>query len=148
MTEVDLATAKSHVQQFQEISQANEEALASLNATYDEFKLSTESQIARHEVCGIFCSLRLLRTHTVSQSEQKALEEKLQIAHDELVQLTARYNELQKTFDTERSAWTTDKKQLEDTIVDMSTSEKHSEHDRSSREAEVRQQEERAKVYY
>ena len=57
-----------------------------------------------------------------------------------------KYTELQKTFETERNAWTNDKKTLEDTIVDMSTSEKHSESDRTSREGEVRQQEERAKV--
>lgn len=50
VTEVDLASARSHVQQFKEISQANEEALASLHTTYDEYKASTEAQIARHEV--------------------------------------------------------------------------------------------------
>lgn len=52
---MDLATARSHVQQFKEISQANEEALANLNALYDEYKTSTEAQIARHEV-GRFCT--------------------------------------------------------------------------------------------
>ncbi len=50
VAEVDLATARNHVQQFQDISQANEAALASLNATHDEFKASTEAQIAKHEV--------------------------------------------------------------------------------------------------
>jgi nucleoprotein TPR len=51
VAEVDLATAKSHVQQFQEISQANESALATLNAVHDEYRASTEAAIARHEVC-------------------------------------------------------------------------------------------------
>jgi nucleoprotein TPR len=51
VTEMDLATARNHVQQFQEISQANESALATLNATHDEYKASTEAQIARLEVC-------------------------------------------------------------------------------------------------
>ncbi|KAF5382472.1 hypothetical protein D9615_003024 [Tricholomella constricta] len=128
VAEVDLATARSHVQQFQEISQANEEALSNLNATYDEYKLSTEAQIARHE------------------SEYQALQEKLQAAQTELAELHAKHNELQKTFEAERIAWTNDKKTLEDTIVDMSTSEKHSESDRNSREKEVRLQEERAKA--
>lgn len=50
VAEVDLANARSHVLQFQEISKANEEALISLNATYDQFKASTESQIATYEV--------------------------------------------------------------------------------------------------
>ena len=46
VAELDLAAARSHVQQFKEISQANEEALASLNATYDEYKSTTESQLS------------------------------------------------------------------------------------------------------
>jgi nucleoprotein TPR len=54
VVEVDLITARSHVQQFKEISQANEEALASLHNTYDEYKASTEAQLARHEVCYFF----------------------------------------------------------------------------------------------
>jgi nucleoprotein TPR len=85
-------------------------------------------------------------TYILFQSEYQALQEKLQAAQDELAQLAAKYNELQKQFDDERTSWTNDKKTLEDTIVDMSTSEKHSESDRASRENEVRQQEERAKV--
>jgi hypothetical protein len=51
VAEVDLATARSHIQQFKEISQANEEALASLNTTYDEYKSSTEAQLAASWVC-------------------------------------------------------------------------------------------------
>jgi TPR/MLP1/MLP2-like protein. len=60
--------------------------------------------------------------------------------------LRVTYSEVQRKFEIERNAWTNDKKTLEDTIVDMSTSEKHSESDRTSRESEVRQQEERAKA--
>ena len=45
VAEVDLAAARSHIQQFKEISQANEEALASLNTTYDEYKSTTEAQL-------------------------------------------------------------------------------------------------------
>ncbi|KAJ7132943.1 hypothetical protein C8R46DRAFT_1181193 [Mycena filopes] len=128
VTEVDLATARSHVEQFREISQANEVALKSLDATHEEYKISTEAQIARHE------------------SEYNAIQQKLTAVEQELAQFNAKYNELQKVFDTERTAWTTDKKVLEDTIVDLGTSEKHSESDRTSREHEVRQQEERAKA--
>lgn len=50
VAQVDLATARSHVQQFQEISQANETALATMNATYDEYKSSTEAELARRTV--------------------------------------------------------------------------------------------------
>ncbi|KAJ7758135.1 hypothetical protein DFH07DRAFT_772602 [Mycena maculata] len=128
VTEVDLATARSHVDQFREISQANEIALKSLDATYDEYKTSTEAQIARHE------------------SEYSAIQEKLNAAQQELAQYSVKYNELQKSFETERTAWTNDKRVLEDTIVDLGTTEKYSESDRTTRENEVRQQEERAKA--
>ncbi|KAG6850340.1 hypothetical protein H0H93_014613 [Arthromyces matolae] len=128
VTEVDLATARNHVQQFQEISRANEEALANLNNTYDEYKLAMDAQISRHE------------------SECQSLKEKLDAAQNQVTELTAKYNDLQKNFELERVEWATDKKTLEDTIVDLSTSEKHSESDRASRENEVRQQEERAKA--
>ncbi|KIM89473.1 hypothetical protein PILCRDRAFT_61094 [Piloderma croceum F 1598] len=126
VAEVDLATARSHVQQFQEISQANESALATLNATHDEYKASTEAQISKHEL------------------EYKVLQEKLQSVQDETTQIDSRYTELQRIVERERAAWLNDKKTLEDTIVDMSTSEKHSESDRSLRETEAHRQEERA----
>lgn len=74
------------------------------------------------------------------------MQEKLQSVQEEASQLTEKYNELKRILDSERAAWLNDKKTLEDTIVDMSTSEKHSESDRSLRETEARRQEERATV--
>lgn len=50
VAEVELASARSHVQQFKEISQASESALANLNATYDEYKSATEAQLTMREV--------------------------------------------------------------------------------------------------
>jgi nucleoprotein TPR len=43
VAEVDLGIARNHLKQ---ISQANEEALVSLNTTHDEYKSTTESQLA------------------------------------------------------------------------------------------------------
>lgn len=63
VAQVDLATARSHVQQFQEISQANETALATLNATYDEYKSSTEAELTRRTV-SIMLLVQALRTLT------------------------------------------------------------------------------------
>ncbi|KAL0576947.1 Protein mlp1, partial [Marasmius crinis-equi] len=128
VTELDLAAARGHVQQFKEISQANETALESLNATFDEFKASTEAQIAKHE------------------SEYKALEQRLKDAQQELSELSGKHGDLQKQLESERAAWASDKKSLEDTIVDLSTSEKVTESDRLSRESELKSQEERRKA--
>jgi len=74
------------------------------------------------------------------------LQAKLDQSNKELSELRAEYNNIQKSFEVERTAWINDKKTLEDTIVDMSSSEKHSENDRSSREQELRHLEDRAKV--
>ena len=54
VAQVDLAAARNHMQQFQEISQANEAALAALNTTHDEYKADAEAQLSRHEVCVLY----------------------------------------------------------------------------------------------
>ncbi|KAH7885445.1 hypothetical protein F5I97DRAFT_1885511 [Phlebopus sp. FC_14] len=126
VAQVDLAAARSHMQQFQEISQANEAALSALNSTHEQYKTDAEAQLARREL------------------EYKSLEEKLRSVEQELQQCNTKLSELQQTFETERTAWASDKKTLEDTIVDLSTSERHSESDRDAHEKEVRALEERA----
>jgi len=103
-------------------------ALNNLNSTYEDYKMSTEAVIARHE------------------AEYAAVQERLQLAQEELAQLKGRQDELQKALDAERAAWVSDKKTLEDTIIDLSTSERNAETDRSSREGDIRELEERAKV--
>jgi nucleoprotein TPR len=76
------------------------------------------------------------------------LQGRLEETNVELLQIRAQHNESLKSFETERTAWINDKKTLEDTIVDMSTSEKHSESDRSSWEEGMRALEERVKVIW
>ncbi|EIN12937.1 hypothetical protein PUNSTDRAFT_97919 [Punctularia strigosozonata HHB-11173 SS5] len=128
VAQVELTNARNHVQQFQEISQASESALASLSSTFDEYKTSSEAQIAKHE------------------AEYTAMNEKLHAVQQELAQASQKYTELKSSYDSDRAAWASDKKTLEDTIVDMSTSEKHSESDRVLFEAELRQQQDRVKA--
>ncbi|KAF8547448.1 hypothetical protein OG21DRAFT_1490222 [Imleria badia] len=99
----NLAAARSHMQQFQDINQANGAALAALKTTHDEYTAGAEAQLSRHEL------------------EYKSLEEKLR----------------SKTSETELRAWVNDKKTLEGTIVDMSTSERHPESDRATHEPEA-----------
>ncbi|EPQ51089.1 hypothetical protein GLOTRDRAFT_66309 [Gloeophyllum trabeum ATCC 11539] len=128
VAEVDLANARSHVQQFQEISQANENALASLSATHDEFKASSEAEIAKLE------------------SDCNALREQLNTTQQELRTANEKLAEVQQTFASERTAWLNDKKTLEDAIIDITNSEQTSESDRTSRENEVRELEARIKA--
>ena len=85
-------------------------------------------------------------SHDIIKLEYKSLEGKLHSVQQDLQQWTNKFNDLQKTLETERSAWANDKKTLEDTIVDMTTSERHSESDRATHEREVRTLEARAVV--
>ncbi len=50
VAEVDLATARNHIQQFNEVSQASEEALASFSTMY---KSTTEAQLAASWVFSV-----------------------------------------------------------------------------------------------
>ncbi|KAF8718325.1 hypothetical protein AX14_011889 [Amanita brunnescens Koide BX004] len=79
------------------------------------------------------------------RSALKVAEFDLITFREELTQLKGRQDELQKALDAERAAWVSDKT-MEDTIVDLSTSERNAETDRSSREDNIRQLEERAKA--
>lgn len=144
VAEVDLNNARGHVQQFQEISQANEAALESLSTTHDEYKTATEAQIARLEVCS--CAGKLGTTLIYLQSDITALNERYQTLQQENTQGNAKFSTLQHQLETERVAWANDKKTLEDTIVELSTSERMTENDRTTRESEVREQVERAKA--
>ena len=76
VAEVDLQSAHKHIQQFKEISQANEEALASLNTTHDEYKSTTESQLATSWVCAV-----PVRAHLSSCANSRASTFRLNKKH-------------------------------------------------------------------
>lgn len=78
--------------------------------------------------------------------ESKSLEEKLRTVGEEVQQAKAKVKEVQQILETERIAWTNDKKTLEGTIIDLSTSERVSENDRNAHEREIRGLEQRAVV--
>jgi len=55
--ETDLAKSREHVEQFKSISEANEDALESLNATYEQFKSDTERELRARGVRTQSCLL-------------------------------------------------------------------------------------------
>ncbi|KAI0260660.1 hypothetical protein BC834DRAFT_925773 [Gloeopeniophorella convolvens] len=128
VAEVDLAAARGHVQQFKEISQANEEALASLHATHDEYRASTEAQLA------------------AAWAQQETLQGSLQAAEGELAQARGALSDAKQAADAARDEWLADKKTLEDTIVDMANSEKHLAEDRRGRESDAQAHEARVRA--
>ncbi|KAH9952843.1 hypothetical protein BC827DRAFT_1285905 [Russula dissimulans] len=137
VAEVDLAAARNHIQQFKEISQAGEEALASLNATHDEYK-STEAQLSASWVWS---------SHSYClQAQQEELQSTLKNVEQELEQARTSLADTKHVFERAREEWQADKKTLENTIVDMAAAEKNLAEDRSSRESDARAHEELVKA--
>ena len=66
----------------------------------------------------------------------------MEATQQELVKLNEKHSELKETLNKERSAWAQDKRTLEETIVDITTSES----ERASREGEIKELEERVKA--
>lgn len=54
--QLEVEQSKKHVEQFKSISQSNEDALASLNSTYDEYKSITDAKLAQNAVCLLITS--------------------------------------------------------------------------------------------
>ena len=126
--QVDLSAAQGHVQQFQEISRASEGALESLSSVHEEYKASTEAQIAKLE------------------SQQKMLNDEISTLKGELEAAKTKHDELQQTLEKERASFVQDKKMLEDTIVEITNAEMSTRSDQALRESAVREQQERAKA--
>ena len=73
-------------------------------------------------------------------------EERSSTLQEDLETLNVKNTELQQTLDRGRAAFAQDKKMLEDTIVDITYAEASSRTEQASRESELREQMERAKV--
>ncbi|KAH9992147.1 hypothetical protein BJV77DRAFT_1150250 [Russula vinacea] len=100
VAEVDLDAARNHIQQ---LSRSSKQALASLNATHDEYESTTEAQ---------------LTASWANTKSYRALEERR----------TANRNSNKST----REEWQADMRTLGDAIVDMSAAEKNLAEDRIS----------------
>ena len=121
---VDLETSRNHIAQFQDISQASEAALQSPSASHEEYKTSTEAQLAKHD------------------AEAKSVEGRIASMQQEIDRINAKNGELQQALEKEKVA----RKALEDTIVDITNAEANSRTDQASRENDIREQMERAKA--
>jgi nucleoprotein TPR len=146
VAEVDLAAARNHVQQFKEISQASEEALASLNTTHDEYKSTTEAQLTASYVRSLRSCVNFMSTHLCLQAQYEALQNTLKNVEQELAQTRTTLAETKRTFESAREEWQADKKTLEDAIVDMTAAEKNLAEDRLFRESNAQAHEERVRV--
>jgi hypothetical protein len=72
----------------------------------------------------------------------------VQSLQQQLAEANQKMGEMQRSADADRQAWLSDKRELENMIVEMTTSEQSVEQDRVLRDSTVRELEERTKVSY
>ncbi|EUC62051.1 filament forming protein TPR/p270, putative, partial [Rhizoctonia solani AG-3 Rhs1AP] len=102
VAELDLASARGHVEQFKAISEASEQALREHMETWDAFKEEHESLVARKD------------------ADIAGLEERLRGLLDDFTKTSTERNQLQRDLDVQRASFEAEKRELEGAIADLS----------------------------
>ncbi|CAE6498266.1 unnamed protein product [Rhizoctonia solani] len=102
IAELDLASARQHVEQFKAISEASEQALREHMETWDTFKEEHEALIARKD------------------ADIAGLEERLRGLLDDFTKTSTERNQLQRDLEAQRTSFETEKRELEGAIADLS----------------------------
>ncbi|KAG9102295.1 hypothetical protein FRC06_002140 [Ceratobasidium sp. 370] len=102
IAEMDLASAREHVEQFKAISEASEQALREHMETWDAYKEEQEALIARKD------------------ADINGLEEHLRGLLDNFTKTSSERNQLQRDLEAQRVSAESEKKELEAAIADLS----------------------------
>ncbi|ELU43934.1 filament-forming protein [Rhizoctonia solani AG-1 IA] len=102
IAELDLASAREHVEQFKAISEASEQALSEHMETWDTFKEEQEALIARKD------------------ADIAALEERLRGLLDDFTKTSSERNQFQRDLEAQRVSFEAEKRELEGAIADLS----------------------------
>ncbi|KAG8714068.1 hypothetical protein FRC11_010010 [Ceratobasidium sp. 423] len=102
IAEIDLASAREHVEQFKAISEASEQALREHMETWDTFKEEQEALIARKD------------------ADIAGLEERLRSLLDDFTKTSTERNQLQRDLEAQRASFEAEKRELEGAIADLS----------------------------
>ncbi|CAO1622195.1 unnamed protein product [Sympodiomycopsis kandeliae] len=103
--QVEAEQSKSHVEQYQSIAQASEEALAALQATYDQYKASTEASIAQKD------------------AELSSLRERLENVATEITTIQNEASTARQALESQRAEFAAEKRSLEDAIAELGSAE-------------------------
>ncbi|KAG9124547.1 hypothetical protein FRC07_011170 [Ceratobasidium sp. 392] len=102
IAEMDIASAREHVEQFKAISEASEQALREHMETWDTYKEEQEALIARKD------------------ADINGLEERLRGLLDDFTKTSSERNQLQRDLEAQRVSAESEKKELEGVIADLS----------------------------
>jgi len=105
----DLVKSREHAEQFKSISKANEAALESLNATYEQFKSETERELRARGDCFKMSYNSWVRRNDFKLFKRISLP------------LAGSIMELTRQLEASRTEFENDKHMLEATIADLST---------------------------
>ncbi|CAE6518386.1 unnamed protein product [Rhizoctonia solani] len=102
IAELDLASAREHVEQFKTISEASEQALREHIETWDTFKEEQEALVARKD------------------ADIAGLEERLRGLLDDFTKTSTERSQLQRDLEAQRASFEAEKRELEGAIADLS----------------------------
>ncbi|CAE6443155.1 unnamed protein product [Rhizoctonia solani] len=102
VAELDLASAREHVEQFKAISEASEQALREHMETWDTFKEEQEALVARKD------------------ADITGLEERLRTILDDFTKASTERNQFQRDLEVQRVSFESEKRELEGAIADLS----------------------------
>ncbi|KAG8906638.1 hypothetical protein FRB99_006426 [Tulasnella sp. 403] len=103
--ELDIETSKNHAEQFKAISATNEQALADLQATYDQYKVATAAETARLE------------------AEVNNLQTRVQNLDKDTSVATEESTKLRRQLDEQRAQFEAEKRDLEGALADVNSAE-------------------------
>ncbi|KAG9002479.1 hypothetical protein FRB94_003839 [Tulasnella sp. JGI-2019a] len=103
--EIDLETAQGHVAQFQNISSTSEQALADLQATYDEYKLTTDAEL------------------DALKAETNSLQLRIQDLNREVVSVSDGNADLRRQLEEQKVHFESEKADLEHALADINGAE-------------------------
>ncbi|KAG8871481.1 hypothetical protein FRB98_000746 [Tulasnella sp. 332] len=103
--EIDLETAQGHVEQFQNISSTSEQALADLQIAYDEYRLTTDSELEK------------------LKAESSSLQLRIQDLDREVVSLSDGNADLRRQLEEQKAHFNSEKADLEHALADVNGAE-------------------------
>ncbi|TIA69826.1 hypothetical protein E3P92_03366 [Wallemia ichthyophaga] len=104
-TKAEVGKSNTHIEQFKQIAQANENALQEMNESYDSYKISQDKLLSEKEA--------MIRQ----------LENRMEGLTAQIEQVQGENDELHQKLTSERSEYAHEKKTLEDLLADLNNAQ-------------------------
>jgi nucleoprotein TPR len=116
---MEVEQANKHVEQYKAIAQANEETLAEVNATYDEYKKHIEASIAQKDVGPKLSSRLAGMLSLLAQADIAGLHERVAGLTSDLSAANDENSDIHKQIEAERTRFQQEQQANLDTISNL-----------------------------